>query len=592
MRSAAEIAFRLRQETANIALWMRPPRVPQTPAAGPFPVFPDPAKVAESLRATPYRDRIRTVAECILKHRFPLLGFEVDTGPDIRWTRDSLSGIETPLDYFRKVPYLDPQRAGDHKVIWELNRHQHLVLLAQELRFSGERRFLDEIVQQLESWWAGNPFQCGMNWTSALEVAFRAVSWCWVWHLVSQDFPPAFLAQFATELYRHGLHLEYNLSVYFSPNTHLLGEAVALHAIGRLFPTLPRSERWVRLGGRIVEQEIERQVRADGSHFEQSAYYHVYATDMFLFHAVLGETTAAYREKLARMADYLEQLLGPSGLLPMFGDDDGGRFFDPYSSREDYALETLAAMGRPRHERLNWSLAAWWGRTELRGELKIAQQGSGVIIETRGECHVLFDAGPFGPGSAGHSHADTLSIIVRRGREEILTDPGTYTYVGDAAWRNRFRGTAMHNAIRIDELDQGEPGSPFSWRTKPDVRITGKWAAECSYSGFVHRRRIEFDSPTKLVITDEIEGPPGEHLVEQFWHPGCATQFITPQCAHIGEHAALSIIGGDTMTLTEGGDFGWRSPALGVRMPAPVIVVQRTTALPAAFKTVLDLEAD
>jgi len=32
---------------------------------------------------------------------------------------------------------------------------------------------------------------------------------------------------------------------------------------------------------RIVLQEAQRQVQADGMHFEQSLYYHVYALDFF-----------------------------------------------------------------------------------------------------------------------------------------------------------------------------------------------------------------------------------------------------------------------------------------------------------------------
>ena len=32
-----------------------------------------------------------------------------------------------------------------------------------------------------------------------------------------------------------------------------------------------------------------------------------------------------------------------------------------------------------------------------------------------GDRHILIDAGPFGPGSAGHSHSDTLNIVVRSG---------------------------------------------------------------------------------------------------------------------------------------------------------------------------------
>ena len=87
---------------------------------------------------------------------------------------------------------------------------------------------------------------------------------------------------------------------------------------------------------------------------------------------------------------------------------------------------------------------------------------------------LIADTGPFGPGTAGHSHADTLSLVLRRcapndGQmiEQILIDPGTYTYVADPLWRDRFRGTAAHNTLRIDGLDQAIPRGPFAWQSRP-----------------------------------------------------------------------------------------------------------------------------
>ena len=184
---------------------------------------------------------------------------------------------------------------GDHKVIWELNRHQHLTLLAQAFRLTGRREYLDEAFRQMESWLDANPFLRGINWASALEVAFRALSWAWLWHMVGDEMPDALRARFLTALDRHGRYLELNVSVYFSPNTHLLGEAVALHALGVLFPAFPRAARWAETGGRLVEQQMERQVREDGSHFEQSAYYHVYALDFFLLYRLLAKPPGCVR---------------------------------------------------------------------------------------------------------------------------------------------------------------------------------------------------------------------------------------------------------------------------------------------------------
>ena len=278
MRSPREISFRLRQEFGNLAMFLMPPAAPGSELRGAS-KLPDASAVASALRGTKYAADVERIAGEVLQHRFPILGLTIDTGSEIDWRRDYLHGIATGTPYFRRSPYLDFSRAGDHKVIWELNRHQHLVLLAQAFLLSGRREFLEEILRQLESWLDANPFLRGINWSSALEVAFRALSWAWLWHMVSDEMPDALRARFLTGLERHGRFLELNLSVYFSPNTHLLGEAVVLHALGVLFPRFALARNWVREGGRIVQQQLERQVRADGTHFEQSAYYHVYALD-------------------------------------------------------------------------------------------------------------------------------------------------------------------------------------------------------------------------------------------------------------------------------------------------------------------------
>jgi hypothetical protein len=241
LRSPKEYAFRLRQEIRNVTLCAFPPTLRRdTPIPSPLPFLPAPAPIIERLRGTNFAADLIATADAILQHRFPLLGITVDTGPEIQWRRDYSRRIETGLQYFRRIPYLDATQSGDHKRIWELNRHQHLVLLAQAWLLTGHPPYLKEILAQLESWTAANPLQRGINWTSALEVAFRALSWIWLYHLAGKELPAAFLEL----LYQHGRHLEPNLSHYFSPNTHLLGEAVALHALGLMFGV----KSWERTG--------------------------------------------------------------------------------------------------------------------------------------------------------------------------------------------------------------------------------------------------------------------------------------------------------------------------------------------------------
>jgi hypothetical protein len=596
VRSPREFRFRAAQEAGDLCLFALPPALPPggQPTSRPFP---EPARVADTLRGTAYAAQVLTLAEGLLEHRFPLLGLTIETGPEIDWRRDYANGVSTGLSYSRIVPYLDFARAGDHKVVWELNRHQHLPLLAQAFLLSGRREFLDEAFRQLETWIDQNPFLHGINWASALEAAFRGLSWAWLWLMAGAEMPEALRHRFWTALYRHGRFIERNLSVYFSPNTHLLGEAVALHALGTMFPGLPHARRWAEVGGRIVEEQMQAQVRPDGSHFEQSAYYHVYALDFFLLHQLLAQPPAEYTARLGRMAEYLHALMGPSGLLPLLGDDDGGRLFHPYGERERFGNATLATCAA-LFRRPEWLLpdsdfdsqAAWW-LGERVGEFRGLPPGegpssrlfgdAGVAIMASAGAHIVIKAGPFGAGSAGHSHSDALSLVARRGAEETLIDPGSYTYTADPAERDRFRGSMAHNTLRIDGRDQAIPAGPFRWREKPDVSIAA-WSASpdrdyldasCSYAGFRHRRRALFLKRERLLLLlDSVDGPAGEHLLEQFWHP-----------ASLAEARRLSTSG--TAEILE----GWRSHALCSREASPALRVARRGGLPMDVAAVLDL---
>ncbi len=595
IRSPGELAHRAWQEAANLALWARPPRLPHSfrPPACPLAGLPQPRQVAAQLRPTGFPEELSRWAGQVLDHHFPLLGHIIDTGQEIHWRRDYLHDRQSAPVYFRRIPYLDAERVGDHKIIWELNRHQHLVLLAQTALFEDKASLLDEIWSELAGWIDDNPFQRGINWASALEVGLRALSWSWVYHLAGDRMPNSLRTRFFETLYWHGRHLAVNLSFYFSPNTHLLGEAVALHALGRWFPQFPEAAGWVKLSGRIVEEQMRRQVLADGGHFERSTYYHVYALDMFLFHAVLSEPSVGYRAGWARTAEYLFAMLGPSRRLPALGDDDGGRFFHPFGPRERFGRATLATAARylDRNDWAYspedlWTLAAWWlGHTEGSGTAKPASRlfpSSGSAVMIAGPHHIVIDAGPFGRQGSGHSHADTLSLAVRSGEEDILIDPGTYTYVAEPVWRDWFRGTAAHNTVRIDGKDQAVLSGPFRWSDQPQVEVR-RWSstpeadeldAACRLrGGFLHRRRIRYFKPALLLIVDEIQGPPGKHMIEQFWH------LALPE-------ARQRLVLEDPVEE----QVAWRSPVFGRKQPAPVLCVRRDTTLPVILAAGLLLE--
>jgi hypothetical protein len=607
MRSPQEIHFRLRQELANAWLWAVPPNERGSDVPAPLPAFPDPTFCAESAKGTQFAAEVIGIANRILHGHLPSLGFEVETGSSVAWRRDYQRGIETGLSYFRRIPYLDVARAGDHKLIWEMSRHQHLVVVAQAFLLTGEDRFREYVFGQLNHWWEENPFQRGINWASALEVAFRALSWIWIYHFLGATMSAAFRERFLRELTRHGYHLQYNLSIYFSPNTHVLGEAVALHAIGALFPSLRRAAHWRSVGRAVVLKELDRQIQPDGSHFEHSTYYHVYAVDLFVLHHRIEPMPAPAAGRLHDMAAFLAAVTGPSGLLPFFGDDDGGRLFHPFGPRKRFGRATLATcsalLGRRYGSYTQDDLleqALWWmGPHVLDTRLPAAGRpasnlfrNSGLATMSCGSTHVIVDAGPFGWANAGHSHSDSLSLVITHGDTEILIDPGTYTYVGDVRERDGFRGSAAHNTIRIDGLDQADPAGPFRWLNKPTVEVS-EWRSDatrdylhaiCSYRGLRHRRQVWFTKPDLLVVLDTLEGE-GEHDVEQFWHVGEPITTLGPNRWRIGKSAELAVSG--TGSVCD----GWRSEVLGSKRPAQGIRVAGRMRFPARLAAAIRIYA-
>jgi hypothetical protein len=572
-----------------------------------------------------YRERIVEQSEQICRHRFDLLGYAaVDCGRPIDWHLDAVHGKRAPRRAFYKVPYLDYAVVGDSKVTWELNRHQHLVTLAKAYRLTGERRYADEILRQWRHWQADNPYPIGINWASSLEVAFRSLSWIWTYYVLEGAAGlPDFRQEWLRGLALHGRHIERYLSTYFSPNTHLLGEGVGLFFLGVLCPELSAAPRWKSLGWEIVLREAQRQVREGGFHFEQSTYYHVYALDFFLHSAVLASLNDVplprnFEDGMQKMLRAL-CLLGRGGPPPRLGDDDGGRLFDPRRNRSEHLLDPLAtgavlfhrgdfkaAAGSLREETV-WLLGAegvrQWDEleeTEVSSD-PVALEGAGLYLLTADNAtQLVVDAGPQGTQSGGHGHADALSVCLQNRGSALLIDPGTYEYVGPGDDRNHFRGTAVHNTLRVDSVDQAEAATPFSWRRltqcKAEKWIQGKSfdllvAAHDGYQRLVppvtHQRWVFSLRNGIYLIRDVVQGQ-GRHHLEVAWHLGPDMQMEEE-----GRFRVKDAERGFWLLPAEGHQWAkqvrtesW-SPAYGRKSPMTVVNFSADVALPAELAVLL-----
>lgn len=572
---------------------------------------------------------IQNRAEQICSNRFSLLGYEnLSLDGEIDWQTDLAHSKRAPLKPWFKVQYLDFDEVGDSKITWELSRHQHLVTLARAYLLTNETRYAEKLFSLWYDWQEDNPYPMGINWASSLEVAFRTLSWIWIDHLLQGSIvvPQHFSRDLAKALALNGRHIEKYLSTYFSPNTHLLGEAVALFSLGILYPGLRRANRWKEKGWEIIEQQSIQQVQNDGMHFEQSTHYHVYALDFFLHARILASrnqlhVNAGFDHVIMKMLEVL-CTLSQAGPIPRFGDDDGGRLFDPSRNQAEHMLDPLwtgaglfgrsdfKAAGKPCEEAL-WLLGTEGMHhvdrlPDSRGEFSAALLACGIYVmssPTSGGRQLSIDAGALGAGRAGHGHADALSLHLSVGGREILTDPGTYSYVSADLDRNHFRGTRAHNTVQVDQLDQAEPSGPFGWQALPEVAVEA-WEqgricdlliasrANKSPQPSVHQRTIVYVKPSFWFVRDKVNAA-GTHKVDLRWHFASGVELVGEASsgsllAHrAGENQQLWML----MCAEEGSEIcieeDYCSPSYGKLEPSSTLRISGNGCLPREFATIL-----
>ncbi|HEX7023838.1 MAG TPA: alginate lyase family protein, partial [Gemmatimonadales bacterium] len=451
-----------------------------------------------------------------------------------------------PRGHWSTIPYLDAGRVGDHKVIWELNRQQWLVTLAQASALSGRREYLDRAATYLTGWLAENPPRRGINWASSLEVALRGIAWTWFLHLArdADGIDAEATSRLLESLETHGRHVERFLSRWFSPNTHLTGEALGLLYLGSAWPDFPRAGRWTDTGWSILLEQLPIHLREDGTYFEQATWYLAYTMDFYLHALALGASSGrslppGHRARLVAGARALRQLMNRDGTLPLIGDDDGGRLL-PLGSpvRTDFSdtlalasvlleLPELAPGGQTPAgmvwllgtDRVRSSWEAGAGRYPGTDRSTALPAGGWYFLRASEEDCMLLDAGPHGELSAGHAHADALALVLTCGGQPVIVDAGTFSYVGEE--REQFRRTAAHNTMTVGNESSARPGGPFRWLDRPSTDVT-RWVAtdpwdffEASHDGFEtrfggnrHTRRVLRFGKGWMVIDQLSGGPP------------------------------------------------------------------------------------
>jgi hypothetical protein len=512
-------------------------------------------------------------AQHLLAGELPVFGHWVAVGGEASfWHTDPLFHAVWPQVPSRQIEYRPGNATGDVRIVWELNRLQHLFALAMIAHHEPAQRQMavDRLEADLHAWHAANPPGIGVNYLSAMEEALRLISLFHAYDLIRPWAAPETGAIVAAIAAQHAPHIQRRLSLY----------------AGILLPEYPGATRWRETGRRLLRIEAARQIDSDGGGIEQATWYLLFITDLLgLAQALLahcGEVPEpAIDAALLRSRRFLNALASGPDDLPRIGDADDG-----------YALSPAL--------RISWSASG--GDLPLHCSLPTA--GLSLARQSASE-RLVFLHNPLGmaPGF-GHGHADCLSLIFRFAGVDLLIDPGTGGYGGAADYRRYFRSAAGHNTVTVDGRDQADQTGSFLW-TRPYLskllinRCDADgvcWLAQhdgFKAQGVTHYRGVIYRPGRFLAVWDHFDGAAG-HAVSLHWHLGCPVGKHDLPAGRVelqaGDRAVLLESSGGTVSLVEGQAaplLGWRSRRYGSVEPCPVLAVRADPAAPCRVLTVL-----
>jgi hypothetical protein len=460
---------------------------------------------------------------------------------------------QSPVDYHRDplVPSVRYERreagekvnlfqpGADAKVMWEVGRLSHLWRFGQARWLTGDPAWSRAWEEELAHFRAQNAAGLGVQWSCAMEVSLRACNIAASHALVRGEVDDGPVVD---TLDQHCEYVSRHLEETGAIRTnHYAADLVGLVVAGALFPEL---SRWQDAFARRLWDEIPRQVRADGTHFESSTGYQRLCAEMFLL--ALLAARAAGKPAPPRVDDAvrglfrsLAQMQKPSGDMPQIGDLDSCRGLPlvPRRALESgfmggiasaaFADASLASGDCPPE--VAWLLGPAGTRRHVAGRATTSNAllaDAGVAVLRASDAWLCLSAGPNGQGgTGGHAHNDKNSVELSFGGDDILVDRGTFVYARDPSERNARRGTAGHSTVQVDAVEQNRivPGRLFALPDTARAQVSsigsfeGFQVADGQHQGYAragvstHRRKVALRADA-AVLADELEGE-GEHAI-------------------------------------------------------------------------------
>ena len=521
--------------------------------------------------------KIRQQANSILHDHWTMLGHPFDLRGSVDWHVDPRTGYKWKRSFYADLPLYDLPGETDIKYPWELSRHQFLAELSRNFLLNRCPESSQRVRDLMIDWIDQNPVYGGVNWTSALEVAMRSISWIWALAgLATWDgWDEEDLSKIGGSLRDHGAYLFDNFSFYSSPYNHLIGEATGLLAISSLFNEGKTVTKWDRRARQVLLKSGPAQFYEDYFCVEQAVGYHYYTLGFLAFASLtarkscqpLNELDSVIQSAFKTGAAFRR----PDGTWPAIGDLDSARALPivhqnywSFDSLQNLAAvmfddETLKTGDQPGEELL-WLLGAegvdCWER--MHGEPNSQAHvfsDSGYAIASDKQSWFLLDAGPIAHGlfadatpSTAHGHADTMQVLFQIDHQNLLGDCGMPFYGGDPDWVSHFRSPAAHNCVQIEGVEYVRRAGRLAWShqsNRPTMKadFSGSvWLAHAkqNWADVTHERHICCIPGQGIWVADLIESDRPRNAT-WFWQiPHNSIEMLSQSCYRWGSMELLS----------------------------------------------------
>lgn len=462
----------------------------------------------------------------------------------------------------------------DEEFTFMMNRHRYWICLGQAYHATGDEKYAQCFVRQLLDWIEKEPLResAYVHTWRTIEAGLRVDYWCRAMALMAHS--PAVtdevIEKFFGSLEDHALRLSTNPRIGFSLKSNWgILEYTGLYLLGFVLDKLQYREQ----AKYFLKTGLHIQVMDDGMQWEASPMYHnevlMCMMEAVRISRIFDEPLfdAAEIDLIRKMAEVDMVLKNPEHRQPMVGDSDDTDLRDLITQAAYLFRDGQLRFGG--YEHLDFE-SIWLYGTEGCAEYDALESmpipaglwhldSSGqVILRNSWEKDAFWLYFINGPQGGGHGHADKLHISLWMDGEEILTDPGRYTYT-DTQPRYDLKNAISHNVPMVDGEEYAPAADSWSCTALPVStanRVTQKgryMLIEGGHTGYGNKgvtviRRVLSIGEDIVVICDDFIGLKPQKVSQWF---------------HFGEHISITVDGNEITGHGEYGTFQMQSFADG-----------------------------